>query len=121
MMILLVLIIILILFISFNNEKFTLVANNDDIFITDKETINTEVPCYVNGDTNITGYETIITAKDKSYIQTCDFGNAKQENNDYTCDHLNIGCYSSDCTKERVVPLLNINGEYKCRKVPYQY
>jgi hypothetical protein len=115
MMILLTLLIILMLFISFNNENFELLGTDDDIFQLLNETINKDVPCYVNGDTTNVGYETILTTLDKKNVQTCDFGDAK----DKSCDHLDFKCSTDTCTEEKVIPLLNVNGDYKCRKIPY--
>lgn len=115
MMILLTLLIILMLFISFNNEKFELLGTDDDIFQVKKETINKDVPCYVNGDDTNVGYETILSTHDNKNVQTCDFGDAK----DKSCDHLDFTCKADNCTEEKVIPLLNVNGEYKCRKIPY--
>ena len=122
-MILLTLLIILILFISFNNEKFELLGTNNDIWHIIKEDINQDVPCYLNNDTNITGYQTILTTRDNNSgnnktVETCDFGIADDAN---SCDKLEFNCLNSNCTEEKVIPLLNINGEYRCRKVPYIY
>lgn len=115
MMILLILLIILILFISFNNEKFEILGIDDDIFQIKNESINKDVPCYINGDNTNVGYETILTTNDNKNIQTCDFGDAK----DKSCDHLEFTCNTNSCTTEKVIPLLNVNGDYKCRKLPY--
>ncbi len=114
-MILLALLIILILFISFNNENFELLGTNDDIFNIKNETINNEVPCYLNEDETNIGYQTILTTNDNTDVQTCDFGDAI----DKSCDHLEFTCKTDKCTEEKVVPLLNINGDFKCRKIPY--
>jgi hypothetical protein len=117
MMILLTLLIILILFISFNNEHFELLGTDDDIFQIKNETINKDVPCYLNGDDVIVGYETILTTNDNKNVQSCDFGDAI----DKSCDHLVFTCKTDNCIDEKVVPLLNINGDYRCRKIPYKF
>ncbi len=113
-MILLILIIILILFITYNCENFELLGNDDDIFQIKKEIINKDVPCYINSDTTNIGYETILTTNEDKNIQTCDFGDAK----DKSCDHLEFTCKTDTCN-EIIKPVLNINGDYKCRKLPY--
>ena len=109
------LILILIIFISFSNyENFELVGDNDDIFQIKKETINKDVPCYVNNDNTNTGYETIITTNEDKNIQTCDFGEAI----DKSCDHIEFTCKNDTCN-ETIKSVLNINGDYRCRKFPY--
>ena len=115
-MILVILITILILFITCNNEHFELLGNDDDIFQIKKETINTTVPCYINGNINSTniGYETTLTTNEDKNIKTCDFGDAQ----DRSCDHIEFTCKTETCN-EIIKPVLNINGDYRCRKLPY--
>ena len=116
MIILVTLILILILFISYNSENFELLGTNDDIFQIKKESINDDVSCYINNDSdNINvGREIILTTNEDRNVQTCDFGEAI----DKSCDHIQFTCKNDTCN-EIIKPVLNINGDYRCRKFPY--
>lgn len=116
-MILLILLIMLILIISFNNENFELLGTKDDIFKIKDEKINLGNPCILNGDENIIGDEVIIIDDNGRTVQTCDFGKAIND----SCDHLQFNCDNDRCTEEKVMPLLTINNEVRCRKQPYRY
>ena len=113
MLILIILIILLFFVISYSSEKFTLTGNDDDIFNIVNETEIPDVSCTVNDDPNLKGTKIILTTNDNTTYETCDFGIAdnKQCNIDFTCQNEN--CY------DNVKPILTINSEYRCRKVPY--
>ena len=97
------------------NENFELLGTNNDIFQIKNEVINTDVKCYINNDETNIGHETIITTNDGQSIKTCDFGEAI----DNSCDHLVFNCKTDTCN-EVIKPILNINGDYRCRKIPYK-
>lgn len=114
-MIILILGLILVLFfIIYKTEGFELIGENSDIFQIKDETINTEVPCYINNDSDNIGNETILTTNENKNIQTCDFGEAINK----SCDHIQFTCKNDRCD-QTIKSVLNINGEYRCRKFPY--
>lgn len=112
-MIIVFLVILLFIVMYFNSENFTLTGNDDDIFNIINETTIPEVTCTVNDDPNLKGTKIILTTNDNTTYETCDFGIAdnKQCNIDFTCQ--NDSCYDT------IKPVLTINTEYRCRKVPY--
>ena len=68
---------------------------------------------FINNDSEKIGYETILTTNDNKNVQTCDFG----ETIDKSCDHIQCKCKNDTCN-ETIKPVLNINGDYRCRKFP---
>ena len=117
MMILLILLILLILIISFNNENFELLGTGDDIFKIKEEKINIGEECFINEDKSIIGNKVTIIDDNNRTIETCDFGEAING----SCDHLEFNCLTNNCTEEKVMPLLTIDSQFRCRKQPYTY
>ncbi len=105
---------VLLFFVIFtSSEKFTLNGNDDDIFNIVNETEIPDSSCTVNDDPNLKGKKIILTTNDNTTYETCDFGLAdnKQCNIDFTCQNEN--CY------DNIKPILTINSDYRCRKIPY--
>ena len=108
-----ILCLLLFIMLVYTSEKFTLTATDEDIFNIVNETEIPDMTCTVNNDPNLKGKKIILTTNDNTTYETCDFGIAdnKQCNIEFTCQNEN--CY------ENIKPVLTINSDYRCRKIPY--
>jgi hypothetical protein len=113
MQIIIILIVLLIILLYSTSENFILTANDDDIFTITNETEIPDVSCTVNDDPNLKGKKIILTTNDNTTYETCDFGVADNKN----CN-IDFNCQNDTCN-ETIKPVLTINSEYRCRKVPY--